>query len=308
MRLQLILTSFGATLLLFLCILVRIPQTNAVDFDFLEWPPKISFDEELSEFREKISDFGDKISTYTDALLEEVNTSIGPSVKSLIDDLQSKINSIVSSPGLEALHSELESHLLAMHNSTCKDGTNDIDADGPSSSCSSDKEVNLLALDGFFEFLTSELESTVDAFRVEFSADPSTALNHEQRKEAVEALMDRVEEVIVEVMNDRVAVPREVTREHIAGVKAVIVSVIVLIGDLVEQHPWLFEFILFSLFIEILAEIRILRIILQCFGLGPVGPAKGSPAAWAQRIFFGGRITKGSWLSALQRVAMKGGK
>jgi len=176
--------------------------------------------------------------TIAQALLEEIDASIRPSVEPLINDLQSKISSVVSSPGLQALRTELESRLLAKQNSTCEDsGSSDPDTDDNSSrACPSDSKVDLNALmDGFYKLLASELESAVENFRAEFSEQTSTErterLSYQQRKEAVKTLMDRIEEVIVNVMHDHAGVPKETTREHLAGVKAGIVSFVVFFGE-----------------------------------------------------------------------------
>ncbi|KAK7457216.1 hypothetical protein VKT23_010519 [Stygiomarasmius scandens] len=313
MRLQLVLTSFHAILFFFLCLLV--PQSNALDLS--QWPIKIAFDEvtslfnpeESSELRQKLGDISGKVSSYSGALLEEIDASIRPSVEPLINDLQSKISSVASSPGLQALRTELESHLLAKQNLICKDsGNSDPDTGDSSRSCSSDKED---LINGFFKLLITELESAMEKFRAEFSkqtsAEGTERLSYQQRKEAVEALMDRIEEVIINVMHDHAGVPKETTREHLAGAKAGIVSFVVFFGDYSEQYPWIFKIILYYLLAWIFPHNCILKIILRCFGLGPIGPVKGSPAAWAQRIFFGPTVTKGSWFSMLQHLAMKEG-
>ncbi|KAH9931404.1 uncharacterized protein B0H18DRAFT_1116220 [Fomitopsis serialis] len=39
--------------------------------------------------------------------------------------------------------------------------------------------------------------------------------------------------------------------------------------------------------------------------MSPEGPVAGSTAAWAQRVFCGAYIPKGSWFSHLQHAAMK---
>ncbi|THU84654.1 hypothetical protein K435DRAFT_870068 [Dendrothele bispora CBS 962.96] len=302
---------FCASLSLFLCLLV--PQANALDLP--EWPLKIAFDEVTSLFNpgepsklwKEVGDIGNKVNN----LLEGIHTSIKPSVEPLINDLQSKISSVTSSLGLQALRTELETHLLAMHNSTCEESGGNTDRDDSSRSCPPDRQVDLGALvDAFSKILASELESAVEKFRTEFSEQAQTTegLSYQQRKEGVEALMDLIEEVIVEVMHEHGGVPKETTREHLAGVKEGIVSIVVFIGDLVARYPWIFEMLLSLILSWILPQNWILRIILRCFGLGPIGPTKGSAAAWAQRIFFGPNVTKGSWFAYLQQVAMKGGK
>ncbi|KAH9931418.1 uncharacterized protein B0H18DRAFT_989175 [Fomitopsis serialis] len=81
-------------------------------------------------------------------------------------------------------------------------------------------------------------------------------------------------------------------------------EVIVAIGDLAEQHPYLLETLLVSGVMLIIPESWFLRPLLRLFGMSPEGPVQGSVVAWAQRTFFGGTIPKGSWFSYLQRAAM----
>ncbi|KAJ6538449.1 hypothetical protein DFH09DRAFT_1176912 [Mycena vulgaris] len=47
-----------------------------------------------------------------------------------------------------------------------------------------------------------------------------------------------------------------------------------------------------------------LRPILSAFGFGPIGPIKGTAAAWAQRFFYGAAVGKGTWFAFLTSVGM----
>ena len=98
-----------------------------------------------------------------------------------------------------------------------------------------------------------------------------------------------------------------------------------LLGDLIEQHPVLFSTLVFSAAAMLIPESWFLRPLLSLMGYGPYGPIKGeqlindyrqagfsynwspgSPAAWAQRRFWGAAVSKGSWFAFLQRAGMKG--
>ncbi|EKM51195.1 uncharacterized protein PHACADRAFT_263206 [Phanerochaete carnosa HHB-10118-sp] len=83
-------------------------------------------------------------------------------------------------------------------------------------------------------------------------------------------------------------------------------KLVVVTGDLAEQHPILLDTLLFSATAMLIPESWILRPLLSLFGFGPFGPVKGSSAAWAQRTFWGAAVKKNSWFSALQRAGMKG--
>jgi hypothetical protein len=83
-------------------------------------------------------------------------------------------------------------------------------------------------------------------------------------------------------------------------------KLVVITGDLIEQHPVLFSTLVFSATAMLIPESWILRPLLSMIGYGPYGPIKGSPAAWAQRRFWGAAVSKGSWFAFLQRAGMKG--
>ena len=87
-----------------------------------------------------------------------------------------------------------------------------------------------------------------------------------------------------------------------------------------EQHPFIFETLLFAGVGMLFPGSWFLRPLLSLFGFGPRGPVRGqsalhvslvnickldtstgSAAAWAQSVFFGA----GSWFATLQRAAMK---
>lgn len=48
------------------------------------------------------------------------------------------------------------------------------------------------------------------------------------------------------------------------------------LGNLADNHPEIVEIILFSAAIFILPEYALLRPIVRVFGIGPIGPIKGS--------------------------------
>jgi hypothetical protein len=88
----------------------------------------------------------------------------------------------------------------------------------------------------------------------------------------------------------------------------------------VEQHPDLLSILLFTLAVMLIPEYWVLRPVLGLFGFGPTGPGKGTAvpklqrmpidlfagtvASWAQRVFYGAAVPKGSWFAFLQEAAM----
>ncbi|RDB25051.1 hypothetical protein Hypma_007814 [Hypsizygus marmoreus] len=83
-------------------------------------------------------------------------------------------------------------------------------------------------------------------------------------------------------------------------------NVLLVTGQLVDNHPILVKTLVFSGAALLIPEAWLLRPILALFGFGPSGPVKGSAAADAQRRFWGAAVAEGSWFSHLQRAGMKG--
>jgi len=98
----------------------------------------------------------------------------------------------------------------------------------------------------------------------------------------------------------------ERVRESFGLLKPRIEKLVVITGDLVEQHPVIFSALISSAVAMLIPESWILRPLLSVMGYGPYGPIKGSPAAWAQRRFWGATVKKGSWFAILQKAGMKG--
>ncbi|KAI0026854.1 hypothetical protein K488DRAFT_91768 [Vararia minispora EC-137] len=156
--------------------------------------------------------------------------------------------------------------------------------------------------------LARALEDTLEEMRAAFPP-PEDAPGHEARREAVRRALALAAEKIVEVLRGRIGVDEETLRRDVRAVCAALEPMIVTAGDLVEQHPVLAEtFIIVgaALLGALIPEWFILRPLIRVFGFGPLGPVKGSPAAWAQRYFWGAAVAEGSWFAALQRAGMIG--
>ncbi|GJE93550.1 hypothetical protein PsYK624_097090 [Phanerochaete sordida] len=153
------------------------------------------------------------------------------------------------------------------------------------------------------EALQAVLKELKEAF-----PPPDHAPSHEHRQVVTRTTLEKVETAILDVARkhgmpaDRV----EALRISFDNAKPVIEKAVVITGDLIEQHPILFETLLFAGTAMLIPESWLLRPVLSMFGFGPYGPVKGTSAAWAQRTFYGAAVTKNSWFSALQRAGMKG--
>ncbi|KAK7062108.1 hypothetical protein R3P38DRAFT_3340863 [Favolaschia claudopus] len=77
--------------------------------------------------------------------------------------------------------------------------------------------------------------------------------------------------------------------------------------DLVEQHPDLLIALLITITLMLIPDSWLLRPVLSLFGFGPLGPGKGTAASWAQRVFYGAAVSKGSWFAYLDSVGMARG-
>ncbi|KAF9565512.1 hypothetical protein CPC08DRAFT_166977, partial [Agrocybe pediades] len=159
----------------------------------------------------------------------------------------------------------------------------------------------------FVDKLSVEIEKIGDWLMETFEVpdtDESQEERQQRRADTVDKALDKVEDAFVKtyaVWN----VPEGEGREKFGKVKGHIRSAVLAVGDLAEKHPLLVDAILFTASVLIIPEWLLLRVPLRLLGFGPLGPAKGSVAAWAQRYFFGAAVKEGSWFSRLQRAGMK---
>jgi len=126
---------------------------------------------------------------------------------------------------------------------------------------------------------------------------------HAERVKIVTWVMDNVENSLVKVTG-LWGIPEPHTRMRFQEIKLHVTNVVLVAGHIADRHPVLTEMIIFSGAAMLIPSPLILRPFLRLFGFGPYGPVKGSIAAWAQRRFFGGFITSGSWFSMLQAAGM----
>lgn len=127
---------------------------------------------------------------------------------------------------------------------------------------------------------------------------PSEAPGHEKRMDKMSTTLDRVEECFLQVFS-KLGVSKEFLQSLTGPLKTGVKYVVVTIGDITEQHPYL---------VATLVCIVIGVLLSQCLpailGFGPLGPVKGGIAAWLQGWVFGGAVPAGSWFAMLQHFAM----
>ncbi|KAH9946489.1 hypothetical protein B0H21DRAFT_743029 [Amylocystis lapponica] len=156
------------------------------------------------------------------------------------------------------------------------------------------------------QVVTKDVEAALMVLFAKLAAEfpaPESALRHDERVAMMSDVMTRVRGTILRVGVEH-GIAEERLARHLDIMCPKIVVLIVLAGDLAEQHPVLLEGLLLAGTVLIIPEGALLRPLLAVFGFGPLGPVKGSVAAWVQRTFYGAAVPKGSWFSQFQRVAM----
>ncbi|EKM78472.1 hypothetical protein AGABI1DRAFT_129578 [Agaricus bisporus var. burnettii JB137-S8] len=123
------------------------------------------------------------------------------------------------------------------------------------------------------------------------------------RARLVSRIMGKVGIAYVLVLT-RVGVPREIAESQFNGFSLTITPVLLLAGKIIDKYPFLLNIIIFVVSMSLLPNLPLLGPILRSFGFGPLGPIKGSMAAWAQRMFWGGAVAPGSWFAIMQRLGM----
>ncbi|OBZ73584.1 Dual specificity protein kinase KNS1 [Grifola frondosa] len=128
------------------------------------------------------------------------------------------------------------------------------------------------------EAFTIDLEKLLQTLQRDMEVafpPPGEAPHHEQRADRVSAALMKLEEGIVH-LGAKYGMPEEQMRMHLDNLRPHIEHLLVMTGDLAEQHPVLLEVLLFSASIMIIPESWFLRPFLGAFGFGPYGPVKGN--------------------------------
>jgi hypothetical protein len=219
----------------------------------------------VEQFWRRASELGGVVQKYAEEHLQSVTDSIGSSSK--FGEFRQHMGSLVDNTRLIGEH------------------LRDVDKAGLE--------------DDFTRFLDTVFEELKVAF-----PSPDEAPTHEKRLALTRNIVAKVEEYLLGVCKKH-DIPEDRIRPALDGISLAVEKVVVISGDLIEQHPDLAVAIVFFVAAEVLPVAYILRPLTNFLGFGPIGPVKGSIAAWAQRSFYGSRVTAGSLFSTLQRLGMK---
>ncbi|KAL4252018.1 hypothetical protein AB1N83_013351 [Pleurotus pulmonarius] len=107
------------------------------------------------------------------------------------------------------------------------------------------------------------------------------AAHHDDRQRLIAHILAEAEIELVEILCTKYGLADEgVLRGFWRTVSPVIGTIVVAIGDLAEQHPWLAKFVVMGLMSVLVSESWFTRPLLHLIGLGP-------EQAWVQRVLFG---------------------
>ncbi|KAJ2930879.1 hypothetical protein H1R20_g6232, partial [Candolleomyces eurysporus] len=155
------------------------------------------------------------------------------------------------------------------------------------------------------DYLTQEAFSIAETLRTESPSPDELEEKAHYRNQMISKALDHLEDAFVFICVQSAHLSEQDARRIFAPVKKAIQDGLFIIGDFVDKHPELAEVVIVTAVSFLIPESFILRPILSIFGFGPVGPVKGSWAAWMQSKFRGGAVAKGSWFAFFQRTAMK---
>ncbi|CAL1702686.1 unnamed protein product [Somion occarium] len=222
------------------------------------------------DFWKHAESLGKKMHTYTDSLLKDAASQVS-SASGRIEDVKNTMHTLVSAAA----------HFEAAVIAHAKEGT---------------------TLEAISEDLDSAFAPILEELQKMFPS-PDEATHHAERNRTIYTILAKVEDAIVRV-GIKHGMNEEDLRKHIDQINIHVAKVVVLVGDLSEQHPILRDTMIFAVVTMLVPESWILKPLLRIFGFGPRGPIKGTPVSWAQRYFYGAAVRKGSWFSHLQRAGM----
>jgi hypothetical protein len=117
------------------------------------------------------------------------------------------------------------------------------------------------------------LEAQLEDIKTNFPA-PEEAASHEERREMANRMAARVEHILSNALIEHGASEDDI-HTFFKSLTPGVVNVVVIIGDLAEQHPTLTEALVISVAALCIPEGLILRPIFGLFGFSPAGPVKG---------------------------------
>ncbi|KAF7355688.1 hypothetical protein MSAN_01486600 [Mycena sanguinolenta] len=233
-------------------------------------------DPDPEEFWQRARELGDAARKYGQKLMDDA-AATSQDVREKIEEIKDRLQAIVS--GATALHN-LQTSTQSM----------------PAGRSSDEKST-------VAEDLERALGRVVEELQAMFPP-PAEAPGHGERQKMVVMALEKIG-VELKAVCAKHGMDEDFVAAHWETIQGAIEKLVVLLGDLVEQHPNLLSALLFTGAAMLIPEDWVLRPVLGLFGFGPTGPGKATAAAWAQRVFYGAAVPKGSWFAFLQQAAMK---
>jgi len=221
-----------------------------------------------SDFWQSAKDLGDKASAYKDKILKDAAAEYA-SIADKINDFEKSMNQVVTS-------AETLAKMILEHVPNREEFQNRFEVERSHA----------------WETLKEEFSEPLPEDQTE---------RYKQQAIRVARALNMTENALVKVGG----LPEADVRTEFDNTKPHIRKALLIMINLVNNHPVLFETLIFSAVLSIIPQSFVLRPILSLLGFGPSGPVKGSLAASAQRFFFGAAVTEGSWFAMLQRAGMK---
>ncbi|KAK7062109.1 hypothetical protein R3P38DRAFT_2833463 [Favolaschia claudopus] len=134
----------------------------------------------------------------------------------------------------------------------------------------------------FAKELHSALEKVAKELEIMFPP-PDEASGHEDRQRVVQVALGKAGTEVKRVCIEH-GMDQERVEAHWESFSMIVEKLVVLLGDLFEQHPDLFSALFITISLMLIPESLLLRPVLSLFGFGPLGPGKGTAASWAQRV------------------------
>ncbi|KAF8421547.1 hypothetical protein L210DRAFT_3459599 [Boletus edulis BED1] len=156
-----------------------------------------------------------------------------------------------------------------------------------------------------FDTLTKQLEGVFTAIAkdLEKIPPPDKAPGHAERGKMVDKILDDTEQALIKLASSY-GIDEMAITTFLSALTPHVLTLMVTIGDINEQYPQLRSTLIFSVVVLLFPESWFLRPFLSVLGFGPIGPVRGSAAAWLQKRFWGAAVEPGSWSSFLQAAGM----
>ncbi|KAH9485000.1 hypothetical protein JR316_0001904 [Psilocybe cubensis] len=151
----------------------------------------------------------------------------------------------------------------------------------------------------FYERLEEEVGKIIDQLMEEFQEPlpEDETERYKRRKAVVERGLDLTEGCLVVVYGE-LGISEVEARERFGHIKPKFERVLLIIVNIIDHHPRIVRTILFAVATWIL-PIRVVRIILRAFGLGPAIRGRRIATRWLQKFLFDEVMEAEIWMKML---------